>query len=82
MCFYISLLSGGDDSSWSDPITINKYSQVQGTAEVSYWNSFLLAKVLHNVQILLFWATSYCLYIAPWKSPYGGTNWTTGHKIL
>ena len=44
-------------------ITINKHSQVQGTAEVSYWNynntllqlsywnSFLLAKVLHNVFI-------------------------------
>ena len=30
-------------------ITINKHSQVQGTAEVSYWNSFLLAKLLHNV---------------------------------
>ena len=30
-------------------ITINKHSQEQGTAEVSYWNSFLLAKVLHNV---------------------------------
>ena len=30
-------------------IAINKHSQVQGTAEVSYWNSFILAKVLHNV---------------------------------
>ena len=30
-------------------ITINKHSQEQGTAEVCYWNSFLLAKVLHNV---------------------------------
>ena len=28
---------------------ISKQSQVQGTAEVSYWNSFFLAKILHNV---------------------------------
>ena len=34
-------------------ITISKHSQVQGTAEVSYWNSFLLAKVLHNVFVNL-----------------------------
>ena len=34
-------------------ITINKHSQVQGTAEVSYWKSFLLAKVVHNVFVNL-----------------------------
>ena len=30
-------------------IAINKHSLVQGTAEVSYWNSFFLAKLLHNM---------------------------------